>query len=141
MSKSIILDTTKVQPIAERIQAKISEGSDVLSTGLARMQMEGILRDNQREGLNLMRQMNAADFMTDLTKALIAIWPQPPDCVFQEIEEHLQPLADIAALLNADDLNEFVQVRPPCALRDLRMTVKDFKEALARRLFPPAATQ
>ena len=125
--------------IAGLVQAKIAEGSAMLSTGLARMNIEGILSDNQCERLDLLRQMNAAELMTDFTKALIGIWPQRPDWVFQEIEDHLRPLADIAALLNADETNEFVQVRSnPCALCDRRISVMEFKEALGRRLFPPA---
>jgi len=81
-------------------------------------------------------QMTAAELAVDLAKVVIEKWPGQPGWGYQPIEEKLNPLKDIGALLNSDAVNEFVRVRDnPCVQADSRMPLQDFKKAIWQRLF------
>lgn len=136
MGNQIDSELLKVQIIADQVKVKIDKGSNMLRTPLLRMEVDGMLRDNQCKNLDLLLQMKADELMTELAKASIRVWPQRPERFFQAIEERLGPLAEIAVTLNSDEVSEFVHVRNnPCVISDHRISVEDFKKNLWRLVF------
>ncbi len=113
------------------------EATSKMLTGMPlRMEIDDIIARNRYAGKDAVAQMTAAELAVDLAKVVIDKWPGQPGWGFQTIEENLNPLKDIGALLNSDAVNEFVHVRDnPCVQADSRVPLQDFKEALCQRLF------
>jgi hypothetical protein len=125
-----------IEIIANEIKTKIAEGAKMLESLPLRMEINDVLRRNNRDDRLL--KMNAGELMVEFTKALICVSRYPRELAFQTVEERLKPLTDIATILNSEELNESVHIRDnPCVLKDSRMLWEEFKKKLWQQLFGP----
>ena len=127
-----------IDSITDKISAKIKEGSNVLNALGLRMEICEIIRLNHLAKDHEIQefQKSPEKLMTELTKFLISVWPARPPIGFQEIEERLKPMKDIAAILNSKEISEFVRVGDnPCVMKDSRMAPEEFQKQLLEGLF------
>lgn len=125
-----------VDIVASRIRGSIEATSKKLMDVPLRMEIDDVITRRRYVERDALAQMTAAELAVFLGKVVIGKWPAQPEWGFQPIEEKLNPLKDIGALLNSDAVNEFVRVRDnPCVQADSRMPLQDFKKAIWQRLF------
>lgn len=119
-----------IEQIVDQIQNKIDEGLDILESNIVlRIEIDDVLKRQSS-------QSNADKSMVKLTKHLIKMWPNPRGWAFQTIEARLNPLREIAELLNSKEVENFIHVRDNlCAMEESRMPLKEFKKLLWEGLF------
>jgi hypothetical protein len=130
-------DGVFIDRISARIRAKITEGSGALKDNRVQAEIYHLLTQAEYNKLLPMLQ-EPERLMPEFVKMLITALPYSP-AYFDQLGASLKPLADIAAILNPDVLNEFVQFwGGHCYLRDPRLTIIDFKKTLWQQTFKPS---
>lgn len=130
--------TNRIELLAGEIRGRIGAGTNQLKCLSLRADVAGALQGTDDESLLLALPEQPMKFMEEVVMIYIAALPGPPPRSFRDLEQVLQPLKDIALLLDPQTLGEWVQIaeEKPCRMRDGRIPLLDFKIKLAKQLFP-----
>ena len=129
-------ESMNVDIVASRIRGSIEATSKMLMHMPLRMDIDDLMTQKPDIEKYALARMTAAGLAVELAKVVVKNWPLE-QAGFDTIREKLTPLKDISALLNSDEVNEFVRVRDtPCVMKERpRMPLEDFKKVLWKRLF------